>query len=164
VHPADRLEQAQVRAAQPLIFGDLDEYRGSRILDLVHGVADAGNELPGIPRRADRAQRELVELGVGGWHRVSGGQHGVQELPAVLGDAEVPGPAAEQARGQRALDGVRRGQVGQPGGDRGGGEPVVGQGHEHRLEDPDLRLRRAPLGHHPHRQLAEPDLAHQILG
>ncbi|MFD2357597.1 hypothetical protein ACFSTC_62465 [Nonomuraea ferruginea] len=58
----------------------------------------------------------------------------MQEPAAVLGHAEEPGPAAEQPRRQRALDRVGRRQVGEPGDDRGGREPVVGQRGEHGLE------------------------------
>ena len=67
----------------------------------------------------------------------------MQERAAVLGDAEEPRAAAEQPGGQRALQRVGRGQVGEPGRDRGRGEAVVGQRDQHRLEDPGLRRRRA---------------------
>ena len=87
-----------------------------------------------------------------------------RKCAAVLGDAEEPRPAAEQPGGQRALQRVGRGEVGEPGGDRGGREAVVGQRDQHGLEDPGLRRRRPAQRDQPERQLAEADLAHQVGG
>ncbi len=164
VDPADRLEQPQVRATHALFGGDLDQPRRARVADLVHRVSDAGDELLRRPGLLDRLKRERVEPGVVRRDLARLRQHGGQVLAAVLGHAEEPRAAAEYPGRDRALQRVRRRQVGQPGGDGRRGEAVVGQRDQHRLEDADLRLGRAPLRHHPQRQLAEPDLAHQVLG
>ena len=164
VDPADRLEQAQVRAAHPLFGGDLDQPRGARVADLVHWVAQAGDELLRRPRLLDRFQRERVIASVVGRDLARRGEHRVQVLAAVLGHPEEPRAAAEDPRGDRALQRVRRRQVREPGGDGGRREAVVGERDEHRLEDAHLGLGRAALSHHPQRQLAETDLAHEVLG
>src|ERR1700722_8280130 len=60
VHPADRLEQPQVRAPRALLGGDLDEPRCARVEDLVHRVTEAGYELPRGARLRDGVQGECV--------------------------------------------------------------------------------------------------------
>ena len=121
VDPADRLEQAQVRAAQPLLVGDRDEGRGAGVGDLVHGMAEAGDE-PARRRgpRVTAASASASQPGVVGGQRLARpGQRVGQEPPGVLGDAEEAGAAAEQAGRERALHRVGRAQVGEPGRDRG---------------------------------------------
>lgn len=83
---------------------------------------------------------------------------------AVLGDAEEAGAAAEEPGREGALHRVGRGEVGQPGHHRGGGEAVVGEGGEHGLEDAGLAGGRPPLGGQPEGQFAESDLAHDLAG
>ena len=163
VDPADRLEQAQVRPAQPLLLGDPQQDRRTRVLDLVDRVAETGDEPPGLARPGHGGQGQRVPPGVVGREvALDVDDHGVQELAAVLRHPEEPRAAAEQTRGQRSLQRVRGREVGQPGRDRRRREPVVGERDEHRLEDPDLRRRRPPQGHQPEGQLAEPDLAHEV--
>ena len=41
---ADRLEQLQVRSAETLLRRDLDQHRRTRVFDLVHRMAEAGDE------------------------------------------------------------------------------------------------------------------------
>src|SRR5580693_8782683 len=103
VDPANRLEQSQVRAAEPLFFCDLDEHRSARVADLVHRVAEAGDELLRRPRLLDGCQRELVVPRVIGGNLARFGEDPGEELAGVLGHAEEPGAAAEQARRERAL-------------------------------------------------------------
>ena len=166
VHPADGLEQPQVRAAQPLLPGDLDQHRRAGIGHLVHRVPEAGHEPPGGPGLPHRRQRHRVPALVGqkAAHRPSVLQHVVQVAAAVLGDPQEPGPTAEQPGGQRPLQRVWGGQVGEPGGDRGRGEPVVGQRHQHGLEHPGLGRGGPPQRDQPEGELAEADLAHQVRG
>jgi hypothetical protein len=164
VDPADGLEQPQVRSAQSLLLGDLDQPGGAGVADLVHRVPETGDELPLGLGPGDGGEGERVEAGVVGRDLARLGQHLIQELAAVLGHPEEPRPAAEQAGRERALDRVGGGQVRDPSGDRGRGEAVVGQRDQDRLEDADLRLGRPALRHHPERQLAEPHLAHQVVG
>ena len=64
VHPANRLEQLQVRAAHALFRSDLNQPRCARVADLVHRVAEAGDELLRGPGLLDRVQGERVEPGV----------------------------------------------------------------------------------------------------
>ena len=119
VHPADRGEQRQVRPeAAPPRVGDLESAAGC-----------AGRRSlctwwprPGTNRRASRCagtvaqgERRPSRRRRSAGRPPSAGQHVVQEPAAVLGDAEEPRAAAEQPGGERALHGVRRGQVGQPG-------------------------------------------------
>ena len=47
VDPADRLEQPQVRTAQPLLLGDADQHRRPGVADLVDRVPEPGHEPPG---------------------------------------------------------------------------------------------------------------------
>jgi hypothetical protein len=130
VHPADGLEQPQVRPVQPLLLGDLDQHRRPGITYLVHRVPEPGNEAPGRLGLPYRLQRQHVPAGLVRGQPGAGGrvplQHVMQVAPAVLGDPQEPGSAAEQPGGQRSLQRVGGGQVGQPRGDRGRGEPVVG--------------------------------------
>src|SRR5580698_6333923 len=72
--PANRLEQSQVRAA-----------------DLVHRMAEAGDELLRRPRLLNGCQRELVVPGVVGGNLARFGEHPGEELTGVLGHAEEPG-------------------------------------------------------------------------
>ena len=56
VDPADRLEQSQVRPAQPLLLGDPQQDRRPRVLDLVDRVAETGHEPPGLARPGHRGR------------------------------------------------------------------------------------------------------------
>ena len=161
VHPADRLEQREVRTELPLLAGDLEQPRRARVAVLVHVVAEAGHERAGLALAAYDVERDrvpavcAVEARAA---RVQPGDHLVQEPAAVLGDAEESRATAEQPRGERALHRVGRREPGQPGDDRGRGEAVVGQRREHRLEDPHLAGLGAALGGQPEGQLAEADV------
>ena len=163
--PADRLEQPQVRAAQPFLVGDLDQSRGPRVLHLVDRVAQPGDEpaLPRVRRTAASASASHPASSVGRSPSCSV-EYGVQVAAAVLGHAEEPRPAPEQPGGHRALQRVGRGEVGEPGRDRRRGEAVVGQRDQHRLEHPRLAGVGRRSVDQPERQLAEPDLAHQVAG
>src|SRR6185437_16441175 len=70
--------------------------------------------------------------------------------------------AAQQSRRDGPLERVGRAIHRKPGGDGGGGEAVVGQRDEHRLEDAHLLRRGALLRRQPERQLAEANLANQL--
>ena len=134
---------------------------------LVHRVPEPGHEAAGVAlvrRTASRASGVPACVVGPGRSSPRSTTTACRNAAAVLGDAEEARPAAEQPGGERALQRVGRGQVGQPGGDRGRGEAVVGQRDEHRLEDPGLAGRRAPLRDQPEGQLAEADLAHQVGG
>src|SRR5690242_15699882 len=88
-------------------------------------MSEPRDEAPGSLGSLDSRKRDRVPALVGGRQRaVQPREHVVQVAPAVLGHAEEPGPAAEQPGGQRPLQRVRRGQVRDPRGDRGRGEPV----------------------------------------
>src|ERR1019366_7756616 len=101
VDPADRLEQLQVRAAQSLLLGDPDQHRGPRVGDLVHRVAQAGDEQATRTGLPYRRQRYRIPARVVIRQRLTGRrQRGGQETAAVLGDAEEPGTPAQQARRQ----------------------------------------------------------------
>ncbi len=164
VNPADRLEQAQVRTVGAFLLGDADQRRGARVGDLVHRMPETGDQPPLLAGPPHRGHREGVEGRVAAGRIGRRGEGFGQEAARVLGDPEEPGAAAEQPRGQRALDRVGGTEVGEPRGDGRGGEAVVGQRDQHGLEHPDLAGRRAPLGHQPQRQLPEADLAHQLGG
>ena len=164
VDPADRLEQAQVRAAGALLLGDADQHRGARVGDLVHRVPEAGDEPVLLARPPHRGQCQGIEGRIVAGRFGRPGEGVGQETAGVLGDAEEPGTTAEQPRGQRSLDRVGRAEVGEPGGDGRRGEAVVGQRDQHGLEHPDLARRWALLCHQPQRQLPETDLAHQVGG
>ena len=107
VHPADRLEQPQVRPAQALLVGDPRSDRGPRVLDLVHRVAETGDEPAGLARCGDGVQRERVPARIVGRQVVAAVEGLVQVGAAVLGHPEEPGAAAEQPGGQGALERVR---------------------------------------------------------
>ena len=162
MHPADGVEQPQVRPAQALLPAIPISTGRARVAVLVHRMAEAGDEPPGrlvcgrgpAPARPTRRRRS---------GRSTACRRARREEPAA--SSVTPRnrePPPSRPGGERALERVGRGQVGQPGGDRGRGEAVVGQRDEHRLEHPDLRRRRPSLGHQPEGQLAEADLAHQV--
>ena len=111
MHPADRLEQGEVRSELALLARDLEQPRPARVAVLVHVVAEAGDEPPGLPLRRTIVERHASYSRVGG--RLSPPLERVgQERAAVLADAEEPGAATEQAGRQRPLHGVGRGQPG----------------------------------------------------
>ena len=164
VGPADRFEEREVRTELPLLAGDLEQSRSARVAVLVHVVAQAGDEETGLALAAYDVERDRVPARVVGR---CGGQpldDVVQEPAAVLGDPQEPRAAAEQPGRQRALHRVRCGQVGQPGHDRGGREAMVGQGGEHRFEDPHFSGLGSALRGQPEGELAEADAAHDVAG
>ena len=138
---------AQVRPEQPLLAGDLHQPRAcagrrpcarggrGRGRTARPPAARARSPGPGRPSRRRRSGSSSTPASTSCRNR-----------PRVLGDAEEARAPAEQPGGERALDRVGRGQVGQPGDDRGRGEAVVGQRGEHRLEHPHLAGRRAAAG------------------
>jgi hypothetical protein len=132
----------------------------SRVLHLVHGVAEPWDESLLGARRAYGFERDRVPVGV-----VAVLLHkGVQKPCTVLGHAQKARAAAEQARRHGALQRFRGAEIGEPCGDRGRRETVVRQRDQHRLEYPRLAWGRPPPGHQPVRQLAEAHLAHQVRG
>ena len=66
VHPADRLEQREVRTELPLLAGDLEQPRRARVAVLVHVVAQAGDEEPGLALAAYDVERDRVPARVVG--------------------------------------------------------------------------------------------------
>jgi hypothetical protein len=93
VYPADRLEQAQMRPAQPLLVCDRQQRWRARVGDLVHRVPEPWDEAAGFACAPHGTERKLVEPGVIGWLWVSGQRLG-QESPGVLCHSEEPGAAA----------------------------------------------------------------------
>ena len=150
MHPADRGEQRQVRADQVLLRGDGEQPGRAGVALLVHVVAQSRDELSplALPGHGDQGERVPAFL-VGRQRAVGGGEHVVQEASAVLGDAEEPGAAAEQAGGQRTLDGVGRGQVGEPADDGRWREAVVREGGENRFEHPGFAPAGPLINHGP---------------
>ena len=91
MHPADRLEQPQVRPAGPGFGRDAQQHRRPRVPVLVQRVAEAGHQPPGGALGPDGALGDRVPARVIVRQRpVVGGQRGGQEPPAVLGHAEEP--------------------------------------------------------------------------
>ncbi len=163
--PADRGEEGEVRSEEALLRREGEQPGGARVAVLVHVVAEPRDEPAARAPGSYRLQRHRVPAGVVRRERpVEAGQHVVQEAAAVLGDAEEAGAAAEESGREGALHRVRRGEVGQPGHHRGGGEAVVGEGGEHGLEDAGLAGGRPPLGGQPEGEFAEADLAHDLAG
>ena len=166
--PSDRLEQPQVRAARAGLLRDADDHRRARVAVLVHRVAESGHDAPGRPPAGQRGSRQRVPTGLidreftGRSGRA--GQRFGKEAAAVLGDAQEPGAAAEQARRERTLDGFGRPGQRQAGGDRRRREAVVGQRDEHRLEHSHLPRAGTALGDEPERQFTEADLPDQLAG
>ena len=121
VHAADRGEQRQVRAGQAFLGGDPDQPRRARVAVLVHVVAEARDERAGRPplRATVRSASASQPASSVGSSPSTPASTSCEEPAAVLGDAEEARAAAEQPRRQRALHRVRRGQVRQPGDDRG---------------------------------------------
>ena len=164
VGAADRLEQGEVVAERPVVAGQREQHGCARVAVLVDGVAEAGDEPARPLRLRHHLHRQLVPLGGRRRPRGAGGEGVRQEDRGVLGDAEEARAAAEQSGGERALQRVRRAGVGQAGGDRRRGQPVVGEGDEHGLEHRQLLAGRPPLGDEPVRQLAEAQPADQLGG
>ena len=142
-----------------------DQYRGAGVGDLVHRVAEAGDEPARGAGPLHRGERQRVIARVVGGRRLAGpASASARNRPASSVTPRKREPPPSRPGGQRSLHRVGRAQVGQPGRDRGRGEAVVGQRHQDRLEHPDLRRGRPVLGDQPQRQLAEPDLAHEVGG
>ena len=99
MHPADRLEQPQVRAAQPLLLGDADQHRRARVAGLCTGCPSPGtNRLAArVAVTASSASASQPASSVGSSPSVPL-EDLVQVGAAVLGHAEEPRAAAEEAR------------------------------------------------------------------
>jgi hypothetical protein len=164
VDPADRGEEVQVVTERAVAAGQVEQHGCARVLHLVDGMPEPGDETAVVPGGADDLGGELVPAGL--VPRALGARRdGIVEEPGgVLGHAEEPGSAPEQPGGDGPLQRLGRAGQRQAGREGGRGEAVVGEGHEHGLEQGELARRRAPLGDEPVRQLAEADLAEQVGG
>ena len=158
---ANSCEVVAERARAP---GQVEQHRRARVLDLVHRVPEPGHEAPVAPA-CDDVGGEGVPAGVVGRPaRPPSPARPPARNRAVLGDAEEPRAAAEQPGGERALQRLGRAGVGQPGGDRRGREPVVGERHEHRLEHRQLPGVGRRLAISQKASSPKPDLADQLAG
>ena len=89
VHPADRLEQSQVRPAKALLLGEGDEHRRAGVAVLVHRVTEARDVAARLLGAAHGGEGHGIPLLVGVGDVVAQvDDDGVEEGPAVLGDAE----------------------------------------------------------------------------
>jgi hypothetical protein len=128
-------------------------------------MAEAGDVLAFLTRTTYGVEGQgIPPVVVGGKVAVVLVEYAVQVLTAVLGHTEEPRPASEQSGGECALERVGCRQEGEARRDRSRSEAVVGQRDEHRLEDADLLPRRTSQRDQPERELAEADVAHQVLG
>src|SRR5690348_5582523 len=163
MHPANRLEQPQVRPPQPLMLGNRDDHRRAWVTALVDGMPQPRNVSAGGTFHRDGPARERFPLLLGRrWIALDRRQHASEKAARILGDAQEARASAQEARRDCALQRIRRAIERQAGGNRRRGEAMIGQRDENRLEDAHLLRRRPPLRRHPERKLAEPDLAEQI--
>ena len=65
MHPANRLEEPQVRPTQPLALGDSDDDRRAGVTSFVNGMAEPWKVPAGSVFRRDRPTCERVPLLVG---------------------------------------------------------------------------------------------------
>ena len=154
----DEPQQPQVRAEHAGLLGDRVQPRRARVLDLVDRVPEAGHAAPaGDPTRTAvrRARPPRV---------ASASPPGSPPRKRAVSSTTPRNtdPPPSRPGGDRALQRLGRAGVGQPRGEHGRREPVVGERDEHRVEHPRL----ARLGHAPRdeqeRQLGERHLAHQL--
>ena len=164
MHPSDRLEQREVRTEHLVLACQPEQHRCARIALLVHRVSETGNESAGRLRVGDHRGCDLVPSLVIAGERIEAGDHVVEKVGRVLGDAEKARATAEQACCDRPLERVGCAQVRHACGDRRGGEPVIGERDQHSLEQDPLTLGRPTLRHHPVGQLTEGDLAQEVGG
>ena len=98
---ANWLEQREVRPEPGLLARDLEQPRRARVAVLVDVVAEARHERTGLAPAAYDVEGDGVPARLVDGELVEGGDHLVQEPPAVLGDPEEPGATAEQSCGER---------------------------------------------------------------
>src|SRR6185437_16369983 len=105
VHAADRGEKGEMRTVKPFLSGDLEEPGRARVALLVHVMTQARDAKSGGAGVSQGFKGECVPAVVVGrqWAGL-GGDDLVQEVSAVLGDAEEARAATEQPGGECALD------------------------------------------------------------
>ena len=105
------------------------------------------------------AQRRVVGRRAGASDRL---QRVEEELRGVTGRAEEHAAGAEQPGGHRALDRLRRAGVGEPRRERARREAVIGERHEHRVEQAALLRRGLAPRDEQIRELGEREPAHDL--
>ena len=133
--------------------------RGS--CSLCTGWPSPGTRRPASRHDAHRPRRGVAQRGVVGFGAQVSERVG-EELGGVTRRSEEHAPRAEQSRGDRALHRLRRAGVGEPRRQRARGEAVVGERHEHRVEDAGLRRGRLAAGHQQVRELGQREPAHDL--
>ena len=143
----DEPQQAQVRTEQPLVLGELVEARGARVLVAVHRMAEPGHALAGrdhAPRPATRAMRRSVSSSSS--HRRGRGRRRARNCAVSPVGPEEDAARTEEPGRDRALDRLGRAGVGEAGGERARRQAVIGERHEHGVEQAALARRSAPGG------------------
>ena len=99
---ADRREQLEMVVERAVAPGEIEQGRGARVLDLVHGVPESGYQPTRRLRPLDGAGGEGVPPVVVA-RPILPGEGCRQELGGVLGHPQEPRSATEQPGGQGAL-------------------------------------------------------------
>ena len=160
---ASRCASATCRSARrwgpsrPCFGRDRVDPGRSRVLGLVDGVADARNPAARLDPGTDSVRSRPGEVVVAGRH------DGLEEHGRVLDDAEEDGARPQEARGDRALERLRRTGVRQPGREDRRRQAVLRKRDEHGVEEHRLLGRRRAAAHEQVRELRERDLAHQVV-
>ena len=130
---AEHLDQRDVVALRAVGLGDLEQAGGARVLRLVVGVAEAGDEAPLGAVRGDPVGEPRALVAVLG-HAV------LQDLPAARHGARELVSHHQQPRGDWNLQVGRYRVMDQPGDQRLRGDAVIHQDDHAGIENPALRL------------------------
>ncbi len=95
--------------------------------------------------------------------RVVGAAHAIDERRTPFHGADEDAADGEEPGAHPRLQGLRRAAVDHAGRDGARREPVLHQGHQHRIEDPRLGACRAPAGDGEVGHLGEGHLADEIV-
>ena len=157
---AERAGERDVVAADAALVRELEDALGARVGWTVHRVAEAGQPLACV---VDRARHLLGHL-----CRPDAGSHAClclfQQPRAFVCRSEDHGSAAQDARGNGALQRVRIGRQRHPRRDVRGHHPVLGDRDQQQVEEEALVLARLCAGEQQVEVLREAEPAHQIAG
>src|SRR5262245_17099176 len=140
-----------VHAADAVLVGELEDPLGARVDRRVHRVAEAGHLLARVvdlARDLDRVAAVVLR----------------QQSRALLGGAEDDRPAAEDPRGDCALQRVGVGGERHPRGDVRRHQPVLGDRHEQQVEEVALLVGRLLAREKQVKVLGEAQPAHEVAG
>src|SRR5438067_1232701 len=150
----DQLHELHVRPGVAVLHGQGKEPGRARVGGLVHRVAEARDDLLARPVTGHDLARDLPALAARG--RL------LEQARRLLDRSPETVAHAQQPRRHGRLQGLRGAEVGQPGGDRARGDPVLDQGDQDRVEHHRLAMVRQAALELEVRDIAERHLAYEV--